>query len=351
MKKCKQNLNQDNKTQYNICVAKCVSIVIMAFWLTITSCSNLESDLSLERTDISTETNSSSSTIDDKQVSAKCVSIGQEITDRNVTYSTAFITKDLDLLYNDYWTTDHHEFTPNFDKDRDGMHQQMTWYYGIGGTVDSYDLQSLEKHVYNNVVYDFGAYDNVNHVNGTPYIINGYYFMRWIKGHDGLWRVDKSVGGSRGSTSKVTPTTDEGPVICHNRHLPDNHQVGDDAISQKITDRFEAYREALISGNLATASHFWTTDVHLYGEGLDVNREGLYEYYRVFFESGSIVSSTIKLHARFVHDNVAFDIGQSENTVEINGVQSVKKTNYVVRWVKGHDGVWRINRIMDLPRN
>jgi ketosteroid isomerase-like protein len=348
MKECKPNLKW-NKKLLPYYVTKFSNIVMIVSLLIIMSCTNLESDLSVEPSDPGTEVNSDSSVARNIPITEKCVSIGQEITDRNIAYSKAFIAKDLDLLYNNFWTVDHHEFNPNYDKDREGMFERMTWYYANGGTVDSYDLQTLERYVYNNAVYDFGAVDNVNHFNGIEYIINGYYFLRWIKGHDGVWRVDKSVAGSRGNTNKVIPTTDEGPVICHNKNKFKN-QPGEEAASQEISDRFAAYREALAQGDVNALSKFWTLDIHLYGEGLDVNRDGLYDYYTNLFKTGSIVSSDIKLHARFVHDDVAYDIGQSENIEVINGVQSVKKTNYAIRWQKGRDGVWRINRIMDLLR-
>lgn len=347
MKKCKPNLKWNKFSYYG---TKLSNIAVIVSLLVIMSCTNLESDLSVEPSDRSTEINSDSTIARNGPTIEKCVSIGQEITDRYLTYSNAFITKDLDLLYNDFWTADHHEFNPNYDKDRDGMFERMTWYYANGGTVDSYDLQSLERYVYNNVVYDFGAADNVNHFNGVEYVINGYYFLRWIKENDGVWRVDKSVSGSRGNTDKVIPTTDEGPVICHNKSKIKKHEPGEQAVSQEISDRFAAYREALVQGNVNVLSKFWTSDIHLYGQGLNVNRDGLYDYYRDLFKTGSIASSEIKLHFRFVHDDVAYDIGQSENIEVVNGVQSVKKTNYAIRWQKGHDGVWRINRIMDLLR-
>lgn len=322
-----------------------VSAMVIALWFVIIGCSNLENDLTVKSSDAAGATSSDAAA---RRPSTKCISIGQEITDRYKAYNAAFIAEDVDLLYNDFWVADHHEFVPNWDKDREQIRAQMIWFYERGNLY-SYDIESVERHVYNNVVYDFGVYDNVGDMNGTQFVINGYYFMRWIKESDGVWRVDKSVGGPRGNTSEVHQTTDAGPVICNNQHQSGNTTGNEAAISEKITARYEAYKQALASGNADDAAKFWTQGVHLYGQGLDLDRAALYQHYQQFFTTGSIASNTT-LRYRFVHGNVVYDIGQADDTETVNGVQSIKKRNYVIRWEKGHDGVWRIHRIMDMFR-
>jgi ketosteroid isomerase-like protein len=346
MKKCILNLNWQKTNS----VSAFSGIAMIAMWIIIMGCTNPENDLTVEPAQASTEEDMTSTAEMRKPVSEKCISIGQEITDRHRAYNAAFIDEDVDKLYYDFWAPEYYEFVPNFNKDREGMREQMTGYYAKGGNLSSYICESLERSVYEDVVYDIGAYDNVGDVNGNQFIINGYYFLRWVKQQDGVWRVDKGVAGPRGNTSAVNATTDEGPVVCYNKHQANHHTAGNYVINQKITERFAEYMEALTSANLDNAQKFWSEDIHLYGQGLDVDRDELYEYYRQFFETGSITSANTKLHYRFIHGNTVYDIGQSENTVLVNGVQSVNKTNYVIRWQRGHDGIWRINRIMDLFR-
>lgn len=349
MKKCTLNLRTEkSRAQSNHRVPILSGIVMMAMLLTAIGCSNLESDLSVEPSEAGTEENATSSVQADIPASQKCLSIGQEITDRGDAYNAAYIAEDVDLLYNDFWVADHHEFVPNWDKDRDQMRTQMTWFYERGNLY-SFHGESLERYVYNDVVYDFGVYDNDGDMNGIPFLINGYYFMRWIKESDGVWRVDKSVGGPTGDTVEIHPTTDAGPVICNNQQESGNTVGNEAAIRQEITARYEAYKQALASGNVATLSGFWTEDVHYYGSRLDLNRDALYQYYSQFFATGSIVSNST-LRYRFVHNSVVYDIGQAEETETVNGVQKIKKKNYVIRWEKGPGGVWRIHRIMNLFR-
>lgn len=346
MKKCKLNLkSQKNNPQFRCRVSTLSNIVMIAIWLISIGCTNLESDLTVEPSEASMEINSTSTVPMSKPAGKKCVSIDQEITDRFQAYVAAFISEDVDKLYFNFWTQEYHEFTPNFDKNREEIRESMTSFYENGGNLNSYTWQSLERYVYNDVVYDIGIYNNVGDVNGTPFVIDGYYFVRWIKGQDGMWRVHKVVAGPRGNTSEVNPT-EQGILACNNS----SEHGSQAAISQNITNRSEAYIKALISGNADKAYKFWTEDFHFYGDGLDVDRHGLYEYYRDFFETGNILSSNLKLHYRFLHGNVVYDLGQSDDTVVVDGVQSVKKNNYIIRWTKGHDGVWRIDRIMDLFR-
>lgn len=200
-------------------------------------------------------------------------------------------------------------------------------FYENGGKL-SYTWQMLECDVYNDVVYDIGAFDNPGEVNGNSFMLNGYYFMRWVKGQDGVWRVDKNVSGPRGNTTPVDSTA-EGPVACYNKQS--NHQG-----NEEISDQFNAYTKALSAGNVNQVSEFWTTDIHYYGEGINTDRAGLYQHYSQFFETGNIVSTSATLIARYAHGKVVYDIEQSDETVVINGVQSVKKNNYAIRWEKGY---------------
>jgi hypothetical protein len=341
---------KNDRASFGYRVSAFCSIVMMVMCLAVMSCSNLENDLSVKPSDESLETNSTAATELNNPVSQKCLSLGQENTDRFLAYNAAYIGEDLDKLYQDFWGHNYYEFVPNFEKDREGARANMLSFYGErNGDLTSYICESKERYIYNDVVYDMGTYDNVGSMNGNQFIINGYYFLRWIKESDGVWRVDKSVAGPRGNTVEVHQTTDAGPVICNNQQQSGNTTGNEAAISQEITARFAAYSQALALGNADNASGFWAADVHLYGQGLDLDRDGLYQYYSQFFQTGSIAPHTT-LRYRFVHGNVVFDIAQADDTVIVNGVQSIRKKNYVIRWVKGNDGVWRIHRIFDLLR-
>jgi ketosteroid isomerase-like protein len=339
MKKSKSNLKWEES---NRCISAFSIIIMTAMSFINIGCANLESDQTIEPAAIRTELEANSTAQVNTRVSGNCASIDQEITDRYQAYLSAYMAGDVDNLYSIFWAPDYKEFSVTYDKDREEMREAMTSYYANGGTLSSIVDQLLERNVYKDAAYDIGSFDMVGTVSGTQYTLNRYHFMRWTKGNDGVWRVDKNVAGPRGNTSEVNPN-DAGPAVCSNTQASVNEMT-----NIEITNQFKAYIKTLTEGNADKAYKFWTEDFHFYGNGLDVDRDGLYQYYTNFFQTGRIASSNANLSNRFIHGNVAYDIMLAEDTVVINGVQSVKTSHYVICWQRGHDKVWRISRFMDL---
>ncbi|UII31480.1 nuclear transport factor 2 family protein [Fulvivirga ulvae] len=354
MKNCRTNLTWSKAgttLHYHI---SSFAIIMSTAWLILAGCTGLESNQYIDPVETGTELNSVSTYAERGQVTKKCADIGQEITDRNTAIEAAFAAKDLDLLYNNFWTPTYYEFGPFFDKDRDELLVQMiSFYTEREGELFSYELESYDRFVHgSNLVYDFGAYDNLGRSSGNDFEIHGYYCIRWVKGSDGLWRIDRTLSGSRGNNTNVNTTIDEGPVACSKKDKPgcDGH---DDEAYEEIADQLEAYIEALTTGDTDEAYEFYTHDFRNIAPGLEVDRDGLNAYYLQFFETGSIVSLDFSMRDRFIHDDVAYDFGYFEKTTIVNGIQSVEKNNYVLRWEKskhGHHNVWRIDRIFNVPR-
>lgn len=326
------------------CVRTFSSIVMMAILLGNVGCSNLESDQSVDPLDASIEAAATTSSVGmNKLLSGKCTSASQEINDRWDAYVETFNEGDVDEMYS-FWTPEFHNSTDDSDRNRDEMRAHMITSFANGTKID-FTWQLLEQNVFGDAAYNIGAYHNDATLNGTVYTNNGYYFSRMIKGDDGVWLIDKNIGGYFDNKSVVDPNA-EGAVACYGKQAGGNGMT-----DQQITNQSNAYAKALTSGNADEVSKFWTDDIHFYGEGLDEDRDGLYQYYRQFFQTGSILTSNNSLKYRYMHGNVIYDIGQSEDTVIINGVQSIKKHNYIIRWEKGHDKVWRISRLMNLHRD
>ena len=344
MKKCISNFKWQ---KFSHRISMFSGIAAIALWLIVVGCSNLESDLIVEPSVESSETNSSSTVEMNDQLNNKCISTGQEITDKLAAYSAAYVAQDVEKIYS-FMSPDFHQSTPKFDGDRDEQRDYITSYYASGGTLSSFTQKPLERNVYNNdVVYDMGIYNNVGAVNGTQFTIYEYYFMRWVKGQDGTWLLDKAMVGPRGNTSEVNATTNEGPVLCYKNPVSHGHNH---VLNKEIESRLESYKNALTSGDADKIAEFCTNDFHFFGNGLNVDRDGLYQYYSQFFQTHSIAFSNTTLYARYVHGNVAYDIGESENIIITNGVQSVRKNHFVIQWEKGQDRVWRMKWFMNLDR-
>ena len=63
------------------------------------------------------------------------------------------------------------------------------------------DDQRFVMIVHGDVAYEVGEYDETLEVEGEQQTIQGYYFLRWEKGTDGVWRIDRLVAGPREAPS------------------------------------------------------------------------------------------------------------------------------------------------------
>ncbi len=122
------------------------------------------------------------------------------------------------------------------------------------------------------------------------------------------------------------------------------------AVRQELTDRMAAYKEALMSGDAEQALGFWTPDGRVLEPGQDLSGDELHEFLREFFNTGRVISVDIEAYDQFVHGDVAYDVGEYDEIVEVEGEQQTIQGYYFLRWEKGTDGVWRIDRVVTGPR-
>ncbi len=122
------------------------------------------------------------------------------------------------------------------------------------------------------------------------------------------------------------------------------------AVRQELTDRMAAYKEAIMSGEAEQALGFWTPDGRILGPGQDLSGDELRDFIREFFGTGQVISFDIQAYDQFVHGDVAYEIGEYDQTVEVEGEQRTIQGYYFLRWEKGTDGVWRFDRVVVGPR-
>ena len=92
------------------------------------------------------------------------------------------------------------------------------------------------------------------------------------------------------------------------------------------------------------------TDAHLLEAGVDLSGDQVGDYFREFFETGRVLSFDIEAFDQFVHADVAYELGQYDETVEVEGEEATVQNYYFLRWEKGADGMWRIDRLVTGPR-
>ncbi len=122
------------------------------------------------------------------------------------------------------------------------------------------------------------------------------------------------------------------------------------AVRQELTDRMAALKEALLADDTEEVIGFWTPDGRVLEPGQDLSGDELGEFYREFFSTGRVISFDIQAYDQFVHGDVAYEVGEYDETVEVEGEQQTIRGYYFLRWEKGTDGVWRIDRVVAGPR-
>ncbi len=122
------------------------------------------------------------------------------------------------------------------------------------------------------------------------------------------------------------------------------------AVRQELTDRLAAFGASLVLGETEQVLAFWTPDSRLLEPGMDLSHDELGEFLRDLFSTGGVVSVDFEAYDQFVHGEVAYEVGQYDETVEVEGEQQMIQGYYFVRWEKGTDAVWRIDRVVAGPR-
>ena len=121
-------------------------------------------------------------------------------------------------------------------------------------------------------------------------------------------------------------------------------------VGQELTDQMAAFREAILSGEADRSIGFFTTDAHILEAGVNVAGDEVGDFFREIFETSRILSFDIEAYDQFVHGDVAYEVGEYDETVEVEGEEETVQNYYFLRWEKGTDGAWRIDRVVTGPR-
>ncbi len=126
--------------------------------------------------------------------------------------------------------------------------------------------------------------------------------------------------------------------------------VDTEAIRQELTDRMAAYKEAVLSSDVDGSIEFWTPDARILEPGMDLSGNEVGEFMREFFGTSRVLSFDIEAYDQFVHGDVAYEVGEYDETIEVEGEQQTIQNYYFIRWERGTDGAWRFDRVVAGPR-
>lgn len=125
-----------------------------------------------------------------------------------------------------------------------------------------------------------------------------------------------------------------------------------EAASAETTARLDAYRDVILAADVERVLDFWTADARVLEPGIDLGPQELESFIRAFFETGEAMALEIERLDFWLHGDVAYDIGRYEETVRMGADQEpmTVRNHYFMRWEKGSDGLWRIDRFVAGPQ-
>jgi len=123
-------------------------------------------------------------------------------------------------------------------------------------------------------------------------------------------------------------------------------------VEKAIADQWAGFRNALMNQDVGKWLSFWTPDARVMEPGMDVKGSALFDAGTEFFESGGkVYTFEMESFEIFVHGDVAYQIGQYDESFHLGTGEAVEVHNFVtVRWVKEGDGMWRMSRFVAGPR-
>lgn len=126
----------------------------------------------------------------------------------------------------------------------------------------------------------------------------------------------------------------------------------EDAARAEIAERRASFTETLRAGEAEPFLEYWTDDAYMREPGMSLDRAGLESFVAEFFATGRVLSLDIHPADVFVHGDVAYEFGEYEETIQVEGQEPFTVRNHhALRWERGDDGAWRIDRIVTGARD
>jgi len=114
---------------------------------------------------------------------------------------------------------------------------------------------------------------------------------------------------------------------------------------QAILDRWAAWESKASEMGYEMWSQFWTADGWLLRAGMNQRGADLHNLAREFFgpalQDYSIHVDSFEI---YVHGDVAYQIGQYDESWEMQGEARVEDRNYFFAMWKKEDGTWKLHR-------
>lgn len=127
--------------------------------------------------------------------------------------------------------------------------------------------------------------------------------------------------------------------------------VDEAAVRQQLAERMTELKATLLAGDVEQFMTFWTEDVRVLEPGVNKEGQAWGAYLEEILGQARVLSLDIEPYETFVHGDAVYEIGQYDETIQLEGQDPVTVANYYsLRWERGTDGLWRIDRFIAGPR-
>ncbi len=181
----------------------------------------------------------------------------------------------------------------------------------------------------------------------TSYRTN--FVARWVRGDDGVWRIHRFMAVPAPEAPRPVATASkasDGPV-----------GTLDDRISvDQVAERMNEYVAAIRANSIDDILTFWTDDAQfIQPEVHAVGKPAVAQLVSEVLGANRIAGMELTSREIFVHDEggVAYQYGSYVETMEPRDGKSaavVARCNFVARWRRQSDGLWRMDAFMATPQ-
>jgi ketosteroid isomerase-like protein len=97
-----------------------------------------------------------------------------------------------------YWTPDARILEPGMDLSGSDLFDFARDFWADGGQVLTFEMESSEVFVHGDAAYQIGQYDeSLQFPDGAQLEVANFFFVRWEKQRDGMWRISRLMAGPR----------------------------------------------------------------------------------------------------------------------------------------------------------
>jgi len=117
----------------------------------------------------------------------------------------------------------------------------------------------------------------------------------------------------------------------------------------------DGYLNVLRGNHFDSVGGYWTTDAQMFEKEMEMNRTSFDAMVAEVAKTMKLDSMSLTTNEIFAHDGgtVAYQYGRyTEATHYLAGKKppEIARNNFVARWVKEGDGVWRMSRFVATPQ-